>query len=382
MSIKKFPKIWIYSINDIHKRMCCNQNSIEWHTYRQLSIGSSELACLVGWNPYQSDKMKWLIDTGEEKQPELTEQQKLMLEHGHIYEKQAIRIYCKLMKINFQLHTWYAGLILHYQYPFIHTSPDCIVKCSHTQYLYALEVKCPIQRTAYYIKSTTENQNLLVERIDWPLPPVHYVIQILHQCHCLDIPFIDLIIHYVESKHLKNNTIEQNQIMNNDDIISETCAIRIYANQKASDCIIRHIFKYKAKLTKPVFNQDMIYQIHMPDITFTPIFQRRIYTPKSGKLTTIEQLPLYDHIVQLPMKSLAEYSLKDLRIINDFEPWQSIWETKSNLIHNPFFKYMYKTKQTNSIIQSIVWALEHSNEKFPGNSLNSGYTGNDIDVIG
>lgn len=339
------------SIDDIIERIKCQQNSDTWYSYRQLSFGSSEIACMVGWDPYKSDKMQWLLHTKNEIQT-FNEKQENAMKHGHENEEKAFQSYCKIMSIK---NFWQCGLILHWQHAFMHSSPDRIVQCPNTNIYYGVEIKCPIDRENYYIKSNKFTKKYF-KFDDWCLPPIQYIIQILHQCLILNIFFIDLVVYWTPSSSPLSPSEEDVENLN---IIEETTIIRIYSNKQTENIITRYVLRYLNRLKKKFFNSDITHHIQLPDISFTPLYRVRYYKNQDEP----EIIKLFDSeiVLQLSMEDLADKKLDNTKIIhvssliNDFNNNKQIPIT---CIQNPLYKNKYPDK---SIIEIIVDLISKDN---------------------
>lgn len=296
------------------------QNSDAWHISRCASIGGSEVAALVGYSPYVSNVMQWMLDTGREVQLPWTPQQQAAMQHGHDHEEEAAYIYACALQLTRYMRT--CGLILHCAHRFIHASPDRLVYHNTTQQWSAIEIKCPQNVPQRGVFDGCDNA--------LPIVPAQYIIQIWHQCAVLNVPFIDYVC-----LHCATN---------------DTDIVRVYSNQECEACIIRHIVMHRQCVLSNRRPGSTLYRVPMPDVIFQPLMrvQHGVMTRYDNSTTP--------RVYGVPLTSLADGTLKNVYITQIPSSYVTIRNAEHIL--NPFLRRTFQ----HSIIQTIA---EHCNAPPP-----------------
>jgi putative phage-type endonuclease len=113
------------------------QHSDEWHRVRGTLITGTNLASIVGTNPYCSATALFKQKTGQIAIPPVNN---IACRHGTLHESEAANVYSSLM--NIPLIEEDIGLVVHPSYSWLAASPDRVA--SYLPLL--IEIKCPWKR--------------------------------------------------------------------------------------------------------------------------------------------------------------------------------------------------------------------------------------------
>ncbi len=119
-------------VEHVRKLDQIEQRTPEWYEARENMITASDIASVLGVNPYKN-RQKLLKDKVEP--PKYVSNFATI--HGNKYEDEARLLFGKL----YNLETWDVGLFRHNEYKWIGGSPDGIASDGSL-----LEIKCPIKR--------------------------------------------------------------------------------------------------------------------------------------------------------------------------------------------------------------------------------------------
>lgn len=113
------------------------QHTPEWHRVRGTLITATNLASIVGMNPYCSASQLFKHKTGITPVPVVNS---IACDHGNKYEEVAARCYSQYT--NIEVVEEDIGLVVHSEHPWVAASPDRIAKYRPV----LIEIKCPWRR--------------------------------------------------------------------------------------------------------------------------------------------------------------------------------------------------------------------------------------------
>lgn len=148
-------------INQLITRIYDEQKSDAWLKLRGNMLTASDVASVLGLNPYETPDDVMYKKCGFRKRGDYS-----ATEHGNRYESEARDVYCKLY--NETVHE--IGVVPHPKYPWLGGSPDGITDSEKL-----IEIKCPVTR-----KITNE-------------VPKHYIPQVQLLMEVLDLETCDFI---------------------------------------------------------------------------------------------------------------------------------------------------------------------------------------------
>ena len=204
------------------------QRTPEWYAARENMITASDIASVLGVNPYKSRQalLKNKVDP-----PEYVSNFATI--HGNKYEDEARFLFGKL----YNLETWDVGLFRHNEYKWIGGSPDGIASDGSL-----LEIKCPVKRE---IKHEI---------------PVYYYPQVQICMEVLDIPKCYFIQYKPETLY-NNGIIDVLEVYRNKEWFAESYpVIETFWND------VLYYRENPEKLPRPVRRQKTVVTSLVPSI--------------------------------------------------------------------------------------------------------------------
>lgn len=229
----------------------CEQNSQDWHQYREGSkvdedeeikfeggsYGGSGDAALLGLDHHSSNVTSWLIESGRKSRlPPNKYCDQLPCDFGHHQESHSLKVY----EIVMGAKTYQNGLILHPLYPFRHISQDGFTEFKdpeNNQYNKYVSLAGAPKRILIEIKNPMYNLYTTKDGIRALIPP-HYLVQLNAQADCFQED-VDFVVEYrckpeleecppVAEKDAKGKPTGRF-------LITEVLITRYFRNQRASN---------------------------------------------------------------------------------------------------------------------------------------------------
>jgi len=189
----------------------CEQNSQEWHQYRDGtkidsddedeegkvkggSYGGSGDAALLGLDHYSSNVTAWLVDSGRKcRMPPQKYSDQMPMDLGHHQEPHSLKVYEIVMGAN----VYQNGLILHPLYPFRHISQDGFAEFKdpeNNKYNKYVSLAGAPKRILVEIKNPLYSLYTTKDGSRAHIPP-HYLVQLNAQTDCFQED-VDFVVEY------------------------------------------------------------------------------------------------------------------------------------------------------------------------------------------
>jgi putative phage-type endonuclease len=133
------------------------QGSEAWHKFRSSGIGGSEIASVMGCNPYQTAYQLWLIKTGKKQAEDISNN--FAVKRGHALEPKAREI------INSLGYNFEPVIFQHDDIPYMKYSSDGYDSAKNE----LLEIKAPGERNHVKVIETGLPLDYYVDQLQWAL---------------------------------------------------------------------------------------------------------------------------------------------------------------------------------------------------------------------